>query len=120
MAGHNELGKKGEQIAFEFLEDKGYKILSRNYKFRKSEIDIVAEFGGKLVIVEVKTRSSTFMAGPHETVTMKKQKEIIRAANAYIEEVGWTGETQFDIVSIVTNSTFTDIDHMKDAFYPVI
>jgi len=120
MAEHNLLGKKGEEIATQFLEQKGYKILFRNYKFRKSEIDIIAEFGGKLIVVEVKTRSSTFMAGPQETVSMKKQKEIIRAANAYIEEFEWGGETQFDIVSIVTNVSITDIDHMKDAFYPVV
>lgn len=120
MAEHNELGKRGEQLAAEFLLKKGYKILTRNYSFKKSELDIVSENDGKLVIVEVKTRNSDYLAGPEVTVTKKKQRGIIRAANFYIEENDWRGETQFDIVSIILNQNEERIEHIEDAFYPLI
>ncbi len=120
MAEHNELGKEGEDIAADYLEKKGYEILRRNYRFLKSELDIVAKCGNQLVVVEVKTRASRFMAGPEQTVTMKKQREIIRAANAFIEEYKIAYETRFDIISIILNSQEQEIEHLEDAFYPVL
>jgi len=118
MAEHNDLGILGEEIATEYLSKKGYQIVQRNYKFLKSEIDIVTKKDGLLIIVEVKTRNSDFMAGPHQTVTKKKQKAIIKAANFYIQEHDLDIETRFDIVSIIVNSKQKLIEHIEDAFYP--
>lgn len=73
MAEHNELGKIGEGIAVAYLQKKGYEILCRNYTFKKSELDIVTKKGELLVIVEVKTRNSDYLAGPEITITKKKQ-----------------------------------------------
>ncbi len=120
MADHNELGKKGEQIAHDFLIEKGYKILERNYRFRHLEVDIIAEHKGYLVVVEVKTRNSDFMAGPEITVTKQKQKAIVKVANAYIHDKDIDPETRFDIISIILNTRQKQIEHFYDAFYPLI
>ncbi len=68
MAGHNELGKKGEGLAIAFLEENDYKILERNYRFQKAEVDIIAFKDEILVGVEVKTRSTAHFGNPQEFV----------------------------------------------------
>jgi putative endonuclease len=120
MADHNELGKQGEQIAFDYLRKKGYKILERNYRFRHLEVDLIAAYDGFLVVVEVKTRNSDFMAGPEITVTKQKQKAIVKVANAYIHENEIDPDTRFDIISILLNQKQMTIEHFQDAFYPLI
>lgn len=119
MAEHNELGEKGEDLATQFLRKKGYKILQRNYRFKKLEIDIIAQDQNELVVVEVKTRASSYLAGPEDTVSKGKQKSIVTAANQYIIENEIDLETRFDIVSIILNEKETNIDHLIDAFYPL-
>ncbi len=120
MADHNELGNKGEELGFNYLIKKGYKILNRNYRFKHNEIDIVAQFENTLVIVEVKTRANRFLAGPEDTVTLSKQKSIIKVANAYIQEFEVDMDTRFDIFSIILNEKETSIEHLVDAFYPTM
>lgn len=120
MADHNELGVKGEELAFNYLVKKGYKILSKNYRFKRNEIDIIAEIDKTLIIVEVKTRGSRFLAGPEETVTKSKQKKIIKVANEYIQEHEVDLDTRFDIISIILNEKETSIEHLIDAFYPTL
>lgn len=118
MAEHNELGKKGEQMAADYLSKKGYKILERNYRFRQLELDILAMDKDELVVVEVKTRQTDYLAGPEVTVTKKKQRDLVKAANAYILEKDMDVETRFDIISIILNQYESSIDHIEDAFYP--
>jgi len=120
MADHNELGMQGERIARDFLIQKGYKILEKNYRFRHLEVDIIAEHQGYLVVVEVKTRNSDFMAGPEITVTKQKQRAIVKVANAYIDDKNIDPETRFDIISIILNENQKKIEHFCDAFYPLI
>lgn len=119
MAEHNELGKKGEALAAAFLIKNGYKVLAKNYRFKKLELDIIAEYKNELIIVEVKTRASRYLAGPEITVTKSKQQLIIKAANQYIIENEIDLETRFDIISIILNQQETDIDHLVDAYYPL-
>ena len=120
MAEHNELGKKGEELAVGFLKKKGFKILDQNYRFKHLEVDVIAMDGEELVIVEVKTRNSDFMAGPEITVNKTKQNSMVKVANAYIEEQDLDVETRFDIVSIILNEKQCEIDHIEDAFYPTL
>lgn len=120
MANHNEIGEKGEAIAKSFLEKKGYKILATNYRFKKYEVDIVAQHEGKLVVVEVKTRQSSYLAGPEDTVSKTKQSAIIKCSNAFIIENEIDLETRFDIISIILNQNEKSIDHIEDAFYPLL
>lgn len=117
---HIELGKEGEDLATQFLAKHGYTILAKNYRFKKLEIDLIAKDQNDLVIVEVKTRINRYFGEPYVFVTKKKQKQIIKAANQYIHENNWFGDTRFDIISIVLNSEEQSIEHIPHAFYPFL
>jgi putative endonuclease len=119
MAEHNEIGKKGEALAKDFLQKKGYDILSINYRFKQHELDIVARIGNDLVIVEVKTRQNKYLADPTLMIPKTKQKGIISAANAYIHEHEVDLECRFDIITVLMNNGKTTFDHIEDAFFPV-
>jgi putative endonuclease len=84
MAQHNDLGQKGEEIAFHHLLQKGYKILERNWRYDHAEIDIIARIKNILVIVEVKTRSAAIYEEPRETISDRKIRFLVNAAEAYI------------------------------------
>lgn len=120
MAEHIELGKKGEELAEKYLRAEGYKILNKNWRFGKDEIDIIAEKQPFLVIVEVKTRSSSYFGEPEVFVTKKKQKFLIRATNVYIQNNNIDLETRFDIIGIVVSGKKYSVKHIPDAFYPTL
>jgi len=117
---NTELGIFGETLAERFLNNKGYLILDKNVRFKKWEADIVALDGETLVIVEVKTRQTAEIGEPWRAVTRSKQRQIINVAHDYICRNNINRETRFDIVSIVHNSYRTDIEHIPDAFYPLV
>ena len=118
MATHNELGAQGEEIAAKFLLKKGYKIIERNYRFKKLEIDIICEFENELIIVEVKTRSFDAVQRPEMSVTMSKQKLLIKAAHQYIIENEIDIETRFDVIGIILQGSRLEINHIESAFMP--
>ena len=111
------IGKKGEQLAADYLMRKGYAILSRNYRFKQSEIDLICKAEGLLIFVEVKTRSSFKYGQPEAFVSCNQQNAIIRAAEEYLIEANWTNDIRFDIVSVYINDEEAEIEHLKDAFY---
>ena len=76
MAQHNQLGKKGEELAVNHLLKKGYNILERNYRFDKAEVDIIAQKKDILAVVEVKTRTSADFGNPESFVSKKKDSII--------------------------------------------
>ena len=118
MAAHNEFGKLGEEIAVQYLVDKGYEILERNWHNVHKEVDIIAKDGRFLVIVEVKTRQTDEYGNPDIAVTRKKQRMLIAAANSYIFQKHLEIETRFDIISIVFRDGEPVIEHIEDAFLP--
>jgi putative endonuclease len=118
MAVHNERGIKGEAIAAKYLSGNGYRIIHRNWRYRKKEIDIIAREGGKLVIVEVKLRSTGYFGDPSEWVTLKKQRYLVEAAEAYVDTLDEEPEVRFDIISIVDDLTEPEIELIQDAFIP--
>ncbi len=118
MAEHNLTGEKGEELALLYLTKKGFDILERGWRFKKKEIDIIAKHSDCLVFVEVKTRTENYWGNPEEFVTKKKQKFLIEAAEAYIEEKQYMGESRFDIVSVLLTKGSETIEHIKEAFYP--
>lgn len=118
------LGQEGEQLAVNYLVQKGYRILERNYRFHRNEIDIIARQGRTLCFVEVKTRLSSAKGHPAEAVTLQKQHEIIKAARAYLA-LHSAGECdcRFDVLAIRVQhmeekriSSFV-IEHFPDAFW---
>ena len=120
MAEHNDFGRKGEDIAAEYLEKKGYKILERNWTLGRNEIDIIARDGKYIVIVEVKSRHSSFAGEPETAVTRDKQRSLVRAANAYVTGMKLSEEVRFDIVSILVVRGVENVKHIIDAFYPTL
>ncbi len=120
MAQHNELGEKGEFLASRYLEQQGYTILSKNWRTGKLEIDIIAKTKDLIVFVEVKSRSYSEILNPELAVTKKKQRQIIKAANVWIEENDCELEARFDIVSVLITSRGDSISHIESAYYPLV
>lgn len=118
MAAHDELGKKGEQLALNHLVEKGYTLIERNMRVERDEIDLIFRAGGELVFVEVKTRENAFAGDPETLVTTAQQKRIVRAADRYIQERDLDVEARFDIVGVVLNSKYTRVVHIEEAFGP--
>lgn len=118
MAQHNQTGIRGEQIARDFLQKKNYKILETNWRHEKEEVDIIAMDGEELVIVEVKTRSTDYFGEPEEAVDEAKEKRLITAAEAFIEENDLDVEVRYDIISIILRDNRHEIRHIQDAFFP--
>ncbi len=117
MSDKIEKGKAGEDLAAQFLIDKGYQILERNYRFRRSEIDLIARKGNCLVFVEVKLRTSDAFGYPEEFVNEKKAAKISEGADQYIYDVKWIGNIRFDIVAIRQIRGQTEVVQIEDAFY---
>lgn len=117
MATHNEIGKKGEQLAQDLLLAKNYEILATNWRYKKAEIDIIALHNNMLVVVEVKTRTSTLVGLPYEAVSKSKIKLLVLAINQYVIENDLDNEIRFDIISIVLENNQPNIEHIENAFY---
>jgi putative endonuclease len=120
MSTSYDLGKKGESLAAEYLAAKGFRILARNFRAGKAEIDILALDKKILVIAEVKTRTTHYFGEPQEWVTTAKQKLLVKAANTYVKYKAFNGEVRFDVVSVVIGENGTEIAHIPDAFYPIL
>lgn len=118
MSDHNELGRKGEGIACNYLAQNGYKLLQQNWRYKNAEIDIICKKDDVLIFVEVKTRATAYFGRPEEFVTKKKEKLIFTAANAYMDQVNHDWEVRFDIISIVfPPSGKMNLHHFEDAFF---
>ncbi|UMB59387.1 YraN family protein [Lutibacter sp. A80] len=116
MATHNELGKKGEALAAEYLLKNGYQILEKNWFYKKAEVDIIALKGETLAVVEVKTRSSNYFGNPQDFVNPKKIRLLVEAINQYITTKDLDVEVRFDIIAILKNQHSFKIEHIEDAF----
>jgi len=117
MATHNDFGKIAEDFAAEYLQKNGYKVITRNFRFQKAEIDIIAEKDNLIIIVEVKARSTDAFMLPQEAVTKSKIKSIVTAANHYLEEFNRSNEVRFDIISVLPDKKKKlTIEHITDAF----
>lgn len=117
MAEHNDLGKIGEEKAVAYLLENGYSILEQNFVFQKAEIDIIAQKNDWLIVVEVKTRTSTDYGNPEDFVSKKKIKLLVKAIDEYVQQSNVDLEIRFDILSIVKEGEAWIVDHLEDAFY---
>lgn len=113
---HILTGQSGEATATAYLRNNGYEILHRNYKYRKTEIDIIAKKNNLVIFFEVKTRATDVFGFPEEAVNRKKEKTIIKVADHYIHATKWPYDIRFDIIAITLTSPPT-IHHIEDAFY---
>lgn len=115
MAQHNVLGSAGEDYAARYLESKGFRILTRNWRCRHLEVDIIAMDGPTLVFVEVKTRSSRDVP-PSELVSYKKIHFLENAAEGYIKANRFEGDARFDLIVIFKSRTGFQLEHIPGAF----
>jgi putative endonuclease len=113
-----DLGKLGEKIALHFLEGNKYKVIGKNYRLFRGEIDIIAYDQKTLVFVEVKTRRSTNYGFPEESVTSSKQQQIRKIAHGFLTKNNLHDvECRFDVISLsFDEKEECSIRHIKDAF----
>jgi putative endonuclease len=96
-----ELGAFGEEVAAYRLQEKGYKILERNWRSRTGEVDLIVTHRGCIVFVEVKTRTSDKFGTPEESITKNKRKRIIRASLEYLHQMDIVDrDWQVDLIGI--------------------
>jgi len=110
-------GKRGEDLAVEFLKKKGFKIIDRNFRIRGGEIDIVALEKDVLVFIEVKTRSSSEFGSPLESITYWKLKALVKTAQFYkIKHRGLPDAMRIDAVSVKINynTGITEMELVRD------
>ena len=114
-----DLGKQGEQIARESLEDKNYEILETNFRCKQGEIDIIARDRHMVVFVEVRTVTSARYQPPYNSVTRSKQQQVKRAALFYISKHNLVNtQFRFDVIGITLNRKTGkhQLDHIENAF----
>lgn len=109
------IGTRYEKVAAEYLEQKGYKILQKNYRNRYGEIDVIAQKDAVLVFIEIKFRSSDSYRDPLEAVDQRKQKRISQTALFYYAAHGYSenASCRFDVIGIYEDGT---VKHIENAF----
>jgi putative endonuclease len=110
-------GNEGEQLAADFLTKNGFEIVERNYRHKRSEIDLIIKRTNWLIFVEVKTRTSSDFGHPEEFVDRKKAIKILEGAENYMYENNWQGNVRYDIVAVTIVDSTPQIVHIEDAFY---
>jgi len=110
------LGQEGEERAAQFLIQKGYRILERNYRTRSGEIDLIALHKDEVVFVEVKTRTSDSFGAPELAVNSRKQRSMIKAALGYIKyKKIHQVPCRFDVITVSASAGQT-VEHIQNAF----
>ncbi len=113
------IGNKGESIAEEYLKQKGYKIIQRNYRCRFGEIDIIAKDGNTVVFTEVRTKQNNNFGSPQESITPAKIEKISKASLSFIQEKKMAGFSyRFDLIAITFSQGRQNIEHIENAFMP--
>lgn len=100
MAKHNDTGRRGEELAAEWLACNGYTILQKNWRHRNWEIDFIVHRGKRLHVIEVKTRTSDYLGYPEDNLDHKKMQYLINAAEEYLYQHPRWQQLQFDILAI--------------------
>jgi putative endonuclease len=108
MAHNQSLGKWGETIAADYLQENGYSIIARNWKSPYGELDIIARRMDTLSFVEVKTRSGRSYGWPEEAITPQKQEHLVNSAQTYLDEMPDSAnlEWQIDVIAIIVEDKF--------------
>ncbi|GAB4126980.1 MAG: YraN family protein [Raineya sp.] len=106
-------GKEAEQKALEFLQKKGYELLSKNYRFGKGEIDLIVAKDNLLVFVEVRSRKNANFGFPEQTISEKKKQLLRKTAENFIFEKNWQKNFRFDIVAVLGEQ----IEHFEDTIF---
>ena len=117
MTARQRLGDLGEQAAAAALQAAGYRIVARNHRCRRGEVDLIAERGELLVFVEVRTRATAAFGAPEETVNFAKQRRVVAAARDFLAR--WRGPERgirFDVIAVVDGAAGPQLTHLENAF----
>lgn len=121
MDHRRRVGSRGEAYARAFLEGRGCRVLAQNFRAGRGEVDLVVEDGGTWVFVEVKCNLTDRYGIPEERVTERKQRQLVRVAQAFIQERsgGRERDYRFDVVAVelAPDLTLRDLRHIRDAFW---
>jgi len=118
MAAKDELGRRGEDLAADYLTDRGLVVLTRNWRCREGELDLVATDADRLVVCEVKTRSGTAFGEPAEAVTARKAMRIRRVTQVWlaVHRLPWC-EIRFDVLAVLlAPGRPATVQHFEGAF----
>ena len=99
-AEHLLTGKRGEELASEYVRGLGWTILEQNIFFKGGELDIVARDGSELVVVEVRTRSEGWMQSAEVSVGPRKLRRLVRTGRKYVDSRRWEGPWRIDVVAV--------------------
>ncbi|MGE4549145.1 MAG: YraN family protein [Intestinibacillus sp.] len=114
-----ETGRQGEDFAAGYLERNGYTILARNFRVRQGEIDLIAECGGYVAFIEVKTRADGHFAKAREFVTLQKQRRLVAASLAWLVANPSALQPRFDVIEVYWPKGAAlprAIQHLENAF----
>jgi putative endonuclease len=114
-----EVGRRGEEVAAAWLEARGFRVVERNWRSGHKEVDLVAESGRAVHIVEVKTLTPPLLSLPAEKVDARKRARLVAAARRLIAERHIDREIQFDIVAVVLDGDEPKVEYIPEAFYPI-
>ena len=113
----NAFGELGERIAARYLERSGWRILSRRFRCGHRDIDLVAQRDDLIAFVEVKARSEEAFGDPVQAVNPRKQRELTKSAQTWIDRHGRSGEIyRFDVVGILMKEQRVFVRHVPHAF----
>jgi putative endonuclease len=117
MQNTHSKGESGERVAEKFLTEKGFRLIERNYRYERGEIDLIFDDHGILVFIEVKTRSSDAYGEPEDSITPRKRKKIRKVAEAYLWKKNIKDtECRFDVGAIKRYGPKETINYYENAF----
>lgn len=107
-------GNKGERLAAEFLQRKGYEIVDRNYQSKWGEVDIITKINQIIVFVEVKTKTTDKFGEPWEMVNQWKIEQVKRMGEMWCREYGWEGRVRMDVIGVYLDELEPRIEHWEN------
>ena len=117
MSDMQQIGFAAEELACRFLQKQGLRLISRNYRCKTGEIDLIMQENLILVFVEVRFRKNEFFGTSAETVTYTKQKKLIKAAQFYLQQHRCENRPcRFDVIAMTSRNSKSEIEWIKDAF----
>ena len=116
MSNTSQIGQQAENRALEYLESKGLRLIERNYRCKRGEIDLIMNDSGTLVFVEVRFRKNDRFGSALESIHSAKQKKIIISASHYLANHPEDRPIRFDAVALSPSATKLEIQWVKNAF----
>ena len=120
MNARQQFGRAAEEVAARYLQRRGWRVLGRNVRVGRGELDIVARRGDVLAFIEVKARRSDVCGSPEDAVTARKRRQVARLAELWLAARPWAleriADVRFDIVAVDATTVPASVRHLPDAF----